>query len=83
MSKAEKLAQLILYGHSDADISFLMLCKFLKQFGFKERIKGDHHIFTYSTIDEIINIQPTGSKAKAYQIKQIRRLFLKYKLERT
>jgi hypothetical protein len=30
---------------------------------------------------EIINIQPDGSKAKPYQIKQIREIVLKYKLE--
>jgi len=48
--------------------------------GFDERIRGDHHIFTRAGIDEIINLQPIGSKAKPYQIKQIRNIFLAYKL---
>ena len=30
---------------------------------------------------QIINIQPDGSKAKPYQVKQIRNLILKYGLE--
>jgi len=29
---------------------------------------------------EIINLQPVGSKAKAYQVKQVRNLIVKYKL---
>ena len=37
-------------------------------------------IFTKDEIEEIINIQPIGSKAKAYQVKQVRNLILKYKL---
>ena len=48
--------------------------------GFKERIKGSHHIYTKKGVQEIINIQPKGSMAKPYQVKQIRGLILKYKL---
>jgi len=29
---------------------------------------------------EILNLQPLGSKAKAYQVKQVRNVILKYKL---
>jgi len=50
---------------------------------FQERIKGDHHIFTRDDVLEIVNIQPLNSgKAKAYQVKQIRNIILKYKLNR-
>jgi hypothetical protein len=45
------------------------------------RRNGSHHIFYREGVVEIINIQPDGSKAKAYQIKQIREIVLKYKLE--
>jgi len=44
------------------------------------RIKGSHHIFSQENIEEIINLQPDGSKAKAYQVKQIRELMVKYQL---
>ncbi|MDR2481807.1 MAG: type II toxin-antitoxin system HicA family toxin [Spirochaetaceae bacterium] len=53
----------------------------LRALGFSLRIKGSHHIFTCDGIDEIINIQPDGAKAKAYQVKQIRGIMLKYRLE--
>jgi len=52
----------------------------LKKFGFDERIKGNHHIFTKEGIEEILNLQPKRSKSKPYQVKQVRNLILKYKL---
>jgi hypothetical protein len=30
-------------------------------------------------VEEILNLQPVGSKAKAYQVKQVREIILKYK----
>ncbi|MBM4136990.1 MAG: type II toxin-antitoxin system HicA family toxin [Nitrospira sp.] len=81
MGKYEKLLIKILRGTSDADIPFSDICHLLKRFEFDERIKGDHHIFTKDNIDEILNLQPKGSKAKPYQVKQVRTLILKYKLE--
>ena len=80
MSKISKLIFLILSGRSDANVDFIELCHLLNKFGFDERTKGSHHIFTKDGIEEIINIQPSGSKAKAYQVKQVRNLILKYKL---
>lgn len=47
---------------------------------FKGRIKDSHHIFYRDDIQEIINIQPIEGKAKAYQVKQVRNLIVKYKL---
>ncbi len=46
MSKIEKILLKILAGTSDANISFNDLCSLLKNFGFEERIKASHHIFT-------------------------------------
>jgi len=48
--------------------------------GFAERIRGDHHIFTRDGVEEILNLQPRGSLAKAYQVKQVRNVILKYEL---
>lgn len=48
--------------------------------GFDERIRGDHHIFTRPGVEEILNLQPKGAKAKPYQVKQVRATALKYKL---
>lgn len=80
MSKISKFIFLILSGKSDSNIDFAELCRLLIRFGFDERIKGSHHIFTKEGIEEIINIQPIGSKAKTYQVRQVRNLILKYKL---
>lgn len=80
MGKYEKLLTKILRGTSDANIDFNSLCQLLIKLGFNQRIKGDHFIFIKEGIEEIINIQPLNSKAKAYQLKQIRNLIIKYKL---
>ena len=48
--------------------------------GFEKRIKGSHHLFSKDGVDEIVNIQPAGNKAKPYQIKQVRVLIMKYRL---
>ena len=39
-----------------------------------------NHIFTRENVEEILNLQPKGAKAKAYQVKQVRRVLVKYRL---
>lgn len=80
MSKFDKILEKVLRGASDANIDFQDLRQLLNGLGFQERIRGSHHIYTKDDVMEIINIQPKGSKAKPYQIKQVRNLILKYKL---
>ncbi len=77
----KKVLDKILSGLADKNIRFQDMRKLLNDLGFSERIKGDHHIFYKDGIEEIINLQPLrDGKAKAYQIKQVRRIILKYKL---
>ncbi len=80
MSKLVKTLEKILRGTTDTNINFDDLRQLLNEFGFAERIRGSHHIFTKDDVIEIINLQPQGSKAKPYQVKQVRNLILKYKL---
>ena len=80
MASKKKTLNKVLRGLSDSNISFVDLCQLLLTLGFDERIKGGHHIFSKESIEEIINIQAVKSKAKAYQVKQIRNLIIKYKL---
>jgi hypothetical protein len=80
MGKHEKVLEKILDGMADHNIPFRELCNLLKFLGFSERIKGDHHIFTREGVAEILNLQPKGSKAKAYQVKQVRELIFEYRL---
>lgn len=56
------------------------LQKLLIGLGFDERVKGDHHIFTKDDIEEILNLQPKGSMAKPYQVKQVRDVIVRHKL---
>lgn len=79
MSKYDKLFLQIMSGTQDNGIKFSDLQKVLTLLGFAVRIKGDHFIYFKDGIDEIINIQPNGNKAKAYQVRQVRNLILKYK----
>jgi len=81
MGKYSKIRMKILSGKSDKNINFFDLCRLLLRMGFEERIKGDHHIFTRDDLPEIINLQPKKNKAKPYQVKQIRNILVKYKLE--
>ena len=81
MTQRDKLIRRILSGTSDKNIAFNDLTRLLDSFAFSCRVKGDHHIYYKDGVEEIINIQPlTNSKAKPYQVKQIRLLILKYKL---
>jgi len=77
----KKNTEKILSGTSDANIKFTDLRKLVISLGFNERIKGDHFIYSKSGMTEIINIQPKkDGKAKPYQVNQVRKLILKYKL---
>lgn len=80
MSKFEKLILQILKGSSDANIAFHDLCQLLIHFGFIERTKGSHHIFRKDGVEEKINLQKDGNKAKPYQVKQVRAVIIRYKL---
>jgi hypothetical protein len=79
MAKHEMLEH-ILTRRSDANTPFDTLCSLLTQLGFHERIRGGHHIFTKEGVAEILNPQSRQGKAKAYQVKQVRPVFLKYQL---
>ena len=80
MARYYRLLERILCGTSDANIPFAQMCQLLEKLGFEERIRGSHHIFTKDGVEEILNLQSKGSKAKPYQVKQVRNLILNYKL---
>ncbi len=81
MGKYDKLLLTILTGASDSNILFKDLCQLMLRLGFEERISGSHHIFRKSDIEEKINLQKDGNKAKTYQVKQVRNIIITYKLE--
>lgn len=80
MSKYEKLLDRILKGSSDTNIAFDDLCNLLRRLGFEERTRGSHHMFRREGVAEKINLQRDGSKAKVYQVRQVRNIILTYNL---
>jgi hypothetical protein len=80
VSQSDKVLDQVLRGSSDANIRFAELQGLLSRLGFKERVKGSHHIFWKDGVEEILNLQPKGSNAKPYQVKQVRHVILKHGL---
>ena len=80
MGRVEKTLDRVLRGTADANVAFADLCALLRHFGFDERVRGSHHIFTRSDVLEILNLQPRGSLAKPYQVKQVRGVLVSYRL---
>lgn len=80
MGKYNNFLITILRGESDKNISFDGLRNLLIHLGFEERIRGSHHMFRMSGVYEKINLQNEGGKAKAYQVRQVRNVIVKYNL---
>ena len=81
MTARRALVLRILEGRSGANIRFAELLTLLRNMGFTERIRGSHHVFRREGIAERVTLQRDNGMAKPYQVRQIRRLLLKYDLE--
>jgi predicted RNA binding protein YcfA (HicA-like mRNA interferase family) len=77
---AEKTLRRLLSGAADAAIRFDDLCQLLESLGFERRVRGSHHLFRKSGIEEMINLQREGAQAKPYQVKQVRSVILRARL---
>lgn len=63
------------------NVRFERLCMIAKAFGFKFRGgKGSHRIYVKEGIEEMLNFQNVGGKAKPYQVKQFIKIIEKYNL---
>ena len=82
MSRHERLLQTILRRRSDANIRFDDLRALMEYLGFEERIRASHHVYRKAGVAEKVNLQRDDGNAKPYQVRQVRRLILKYKLGR-
>jgi predicted RNA binding protein YcfA (HicA-like mRNA interferase family) len=80
VARQDKLLWQVLRGRSDANIRFPDLCNLLRSLGFEERTSGSHHVFIKPGVEQLINLQREGSKAKPYQVRQVRRILLRYGL---
>jgi predicted RNA binding protein YcfA (HicA-like mRNA interferase family) len=81
LSKQDKIFEQVLSGRADANVRFDDLRALLLACGFTERTRGSHHVFSKTGIEEQINLQRDGSKAKPYQVKQVRTVILRYDLQ--
>jgi predicted RNA binding protein YcfA (HicA-like mRNA interferase family) len=80
MGKMDRVLARVLQGTADANIAFDDLRHLLLRLGFEERIRGSHHVFRRSGVAEKINLQMDGSKAKPYQVRQVRQVVVRYRL---
>jgi hypothetical protein len=78
--RQQKTLEQVLSGTGDANVGFEELRSLLISLGFRERVRGSHHLFRIANIEEMINLQRDGSKAKGYQVRQVRAIILKYRL---
>ena len=78
MARSERIRKNVLGGGSDANIRFDDLRNLLFSIGFEERTRGSHHLFSRPGVGERVNLQREGSHAKPYQVRQVRRILLKY-----
>ena len=75
------MVRTILGGRSDAIVPFAAPRALPRSLGCEERVRGTHHLFDKEGIVDIVNLQSRGRHAMPYQVKQVRELILKYKLE--
>lgn len=80
MTRHKRLVRTILRGRSDANVRFDELRALMGYLGFEERVRGSHHLFSKEGVPEIVNLQTQGGQAKPYQVRQVRRLIIKYRL---
>lgn len=79
MGKHDKTLAKHLSGTADSNIAFADLVNLLVAKGFLIRQGGGSHIIaTRDGVRDRITLQPDGSKAKGYQVRQIRNVFLNH-----
>ena len=63
------------------NIRFERLCRIVEAFGFRFRGgKGSHRIYVRNGVEELLNFQNVGGKAKPYQVRQFIKIVEKYNL---
>ena len=63
------------------NVAFGEMVNLVEGFGFRlDRIRGSHHLFVHPDVPEVLNFQPEGGQAKAYQIRQFLRLIEEHDL---
>jgi predicted RNA binding protein YcfA (HicA-like mRNA interferase family) len=80
VGKHDKVLRQILSAQADHNIAYHDLAGLLLHLGFTLRHgKGSHAVFTRPGVLERLTLQPDGSKAKHYQVRQVRLVLTKYR----
>ena len=80
MGRHDRLLTQLLGGRADANVGFEAMCALLRRLGVQERTRGSHHVFRRTGVEELINMQRDGDKAKVYQVRQVRAVLVRYGL---
>lgn len=76
-----KIYRDIMSGKCDNNIRFEDFCSIIGDLGFVLKgQKGSHIVYYHSQIKERMTVQSDGSKAKGYQVRQLRNIINKYGL---
>ena len=77
----KKVYEAVLSGKSDNNIKYTDLQILIIALGFEcKRRNGSHTMYYNNKVNEFMNIQKDGSKAKDYQVKQLRNIIMKHSL---
>lgn len=77
----QKVYDAVISGKSDYNIKYLDFQNLIIDLGFEfQRQRGSHTMYYHDGINAFLNIQKDGSKAKGYEVKQLRDIILKHGL---
>lgn len=82
MNRHQRLLNRILDGRQLANIAFNDVRSLLIRMGFEERIRGSHHSYRMAGVVDKVNLQPIGSDAKPYQLRELRKTLLNHDLRK-
>ena len=81
MGRIRRTWERVLSGEADANIDFDDMVSLLRALGFRQRLRGSHHVFVRAKLHRPLTLQRGGSKAKPYQVRQVRAVILAYNLD--
>ena len=77
----QKVYNDVMSGKSDSNIRFADFQNLIVDLGFEYiRQNGSHRQYFHHGINAFMNIQKDGSKAKGYEVRQLRKIITKYDL---
>ena len=80
MGRIRRTWERVLGGSADANLEFDDVIALLTALGFRHRVRGSHHVMFKANVARPLTLQRQGSKAKPYQVRQIRAVILAYNL---